>query len=603
MLFSKNKLSSLLLKIPPLIDTVPVNEDPGDGIVGDPYGFSLIDYFGVGGGPFLDSGFYGTDYPTYTTTTFTTPLAAYDLPMYLGVPEIHSVGSNPTPVAGQSSQPWTVDLYGQFLMLYDTDVVTGQQTPYPSTVVLNDSNGQPVQTQPTITAPQTDTDITLSVPATLPAGNYTFVVTTSIGWTVSTNFTVGDPTPGISGVSPPTWLAGQITNVTVQGSGFGTSPTVQLSPADSNVSFDTPVACIGNSTTDTCFTVNATVQSTDPGGAYNLTVTSQGYGGSGFFSGGTGNTATASASVNISSVLMKLEQVGPTVISTDGAYSEDTTIRVTAVDSTGATIPSFTGTVNIAENGTSIYSQNGGTLPSSVNLSSGGTTTFVAHSLAGPKVWGTTKPDNAQVTTTNYPVWGGSAVAIPQWVISPTKLDSLAAEGVYDWVQARAKDIFASATGDAATILGTISSYSITTGDNQADWQRAAQSPIEINPYSIYMRLDSGYTAICGHARNTFFTDVLLHEGRHTYIASLAADSENDQDGDFLLNTNAQSNMVAPNTIVLDTGDARTVCDEVGNQTYTRSYKGDNSFDQYGSPDYASQAFEEDAWTFAEDNE
>ena len=154
--------------------TIPVEQDPGDGIVGDPYGFSLIDYFGMGGGPFLDSGFYGTDYPTYTTVAFTTILAEYDLPMYLGAPEIDSVGSNITPVAGQSSQPWTVDLYGQFLILYDTDVVSGQQTPYTSTVVLNDSNGQPVQTQPTITAPQTDTDITLSVPGD-PAGRQLYL--------------------------------------------------------------------------------------------------------------------------------------------------------------------------------------------------------------------------------------------------------------------------------------------------------------------------------------------------------------------------------------------------------------------------------------------
>ena len=299
--------------------TIPVEQDPGDGIVGDPYGFSLIDYFGMGGGPFLDSGFYGTDYPTYTTITFTTPLAAYDLPMYLGAPEIDSVGSNITPVAGQSSQPWTVDLYGQFLILYDTDVVSGQQTPYTSTVVLNDSNGQPVQTQPTITAPQTDTDITLSVPSSLPAGNYTIVVTTSIGWTVSTNFTVGDPTPSISSVTPGTWLAGQLTTVTVSGSGFGTSPTVQLSPADANVTFDPngPAPCAGYSTTDQCFTINVTVQPADPGGAYNLTVTSQGYSGvgNGFLSGGPGDTPVASASVNIATIkLVGIDATVPTAV-------------------------------------------------------------------------------------------------------------------------------------------------------------------------------------------------------------------------------------------------------------------------------------------------
>ncbi len=73
---------------------------------------------------------------------------------------------------------------------------------------------------------------------------------------------------------------------------------------------------------------------------------------------------------------MKLEQVGPTVISSDGKYSEDTTIRVTAVDATtGATISGFAGTVNIAEiptsDGIKLYSQNtpnGANLPSSVSI-------------------------------------------------------------------------------------------------------------------------------------------------------------------------------------------------------------------------------------------
>jgi len=49
-------------------------------------------------------------------------------------------------------------------------------------------------------------------------------------------------------------------------------------------------------------------------------------------------------------VAIKLEQEGSTVISTDGNYSEDTTIRVTAVDPlTGQVLTTFSGSVNVAD--------------------------------------------------------------------------------------------------------------------------------------------------------------------------------------------------------------------------------------------------------------
>lgn len=101
-------------------------------------------------------------------------------------------------------------------------------------------------------------------------------------------------------------------------------------------------------------------------------------------------------------------------------YSEDTTVQVTAVDATtGATLANFTGTVNIAEvpaaDGTTIYSQNGGSLvtvggqqvaPAAINITAGGTATFVAQSLAGPSVEGPngSKPNDAVIQTTNYPL-------------------------------------------------------------------------------------------------------------------------------------------------------------------------------------------------------
>jgi len=380
--------------------SVPVDEDPGDGIVGDPYGLSLVDFFGVGdGGVFLDSGFYGTDYPTFTADAFTVILAEYDLAMYLGAPLVESVNSNPTPVAGQSTQTWTVDLIGQFLMLYYTDVDTGQQTPYPSTVVLNDGNGQPVQAQPTITA-QTDTDMTLSVPAALTAGSYSLVVTTSIGWTTSTNFTVGDPTPSISCVSPSTWMAGQTTPVTVVGSGFGTSPLVSVN--DGNVSLTAPALCPGSvppdcqppssyATLDQCFTTSATVPPTDPGGpSYTLTVTSQGYGGSGFFSGGTGNPPQNPTGYPINIINISTGLAPATASSVDTNLISPPTMDLstgdTATQVVVTTTPSnftFTPVFTFIDSGNPTSSDCNATLSFSQNSGSGSVYSTVTASPAG----------------------------------------------------------------------------------------------------------------------------------------------------------------------------------------------------------------------------
>ena len=66
-----------------------------------------------------------------------------------------------------------------------------------------------------------------------------------------------------------------------------------------------------------------------------------------------GTVVTASLGANLSAAAtvkapwIKLERVGDTVISQDGQYSEDTTIQVTAVNSDGQTVTTFTGEVGI----------------------------------------------------------------------------------------------------------------------------------------------------------------------------------------------------------------------------------------------------------------
>ena len=184
-------------------------------------------------------------------------------------------------------------------------------------------------------------------------------------------------------------------------------------------------------------------------------------------------------------VAMQLDLIG-TAISTDGNYSEDSTIQVTAVDaSTGQPLTDFTGTVTIGEapppGEPAIYNQNGGSLvygspTSSVTISSGGTATFLARSLAGPTAEGPTgqPPPPAIVTTTNYPLYLGNPLTVQQWIITeiidpladltvPDNEDPAGAT-VYNWLQARIHDMFTAARlGDQnlSSVLGTVLGYGI----------------------------------------------------------------------------------------------------------------------------------------------
>jgi hypothetical protein len=85
--------------------------------------------------------------------------------------------------------------------------------------------------------------------------------------------TVGDATPVISSISPDYWPAGTTTTGTINGQYFGTNPSVSLS--DTTIAFSyTPVS-------DGQVNFSATVPQYDSN-AVTLTVTSNGYNGSGF---------------------------------------------------------------------------------------------------------------------------------------------------------------------------------------------------------------------------------------------------------------------------------------------------------------------------------
>jgi len=314
---------------------------------------------------------------------------------------------------------------------------------------------------------------------------------------------------------------------------------------------------------------------------------------------------------NPPTIAMKLEQVGPTVISTDRNYTEDTTIRVTAVDATsGEILTGWTGRVNIMEDGTSIYSQNNGTLPQSVNITAGGTTTFLARSQAGPPADNGTVsvPLTAKIMTPDFPLWGGTDLAIPQWITSGTVIDPKAIPPVYDWLQTRTKDIFAGYPNDPMVqkVFSSTLKYNAAAVTNAAGTPMGGQAnpanpnQISINPFWNPYRasLTGIIIPFCGCIDTNALPTIVIHEARHTYqyaqagLGTVGAIPNNDKDHDSLV----EAIDTAPTTIFLDTTTSRTVCNEDTNQLLSMSYQGDTTPDPQPGASYATEM---DAWVFS----
>ena len=357
-------------------------------------------------------------------------------------------------------------------------------------------------------------------------------------------------------------------------------------------------------------------------------------------------TAVYAGGVTVAAINIQLSQVGPTVISTDGNYTEDTTVSVTAVSaSNGATVTNFTGPVNIVETTVpQIYSQNnyvflaglvlyatGAGIPASVSITTGGTAAFLARSLAGPLVEGAggLPPTNAVISSTHsppvpadFPLYQGATLSIPQWISGGLFVPNRSAQTntpLFDWFQAQAAAIFATnpgLAGDVANVLNSVSTYttdgSITSG-GFTPLIYTAQTQIQINPYLTVLRMNWGDPAdlACGNVRTAAFNAIFLHEARHAYqntvVSNSGQNTENDVDRDHLSRGAAS---IPPASIFQDSTVVRLVCNDTTSpySIQNRGYQGDDSFDYLNAPvspflfpslGYARFALEMDGYTFA----
>lgn len=315
---------------------------------------------------------------------------------------------------------------------------------------------------------------------------------------------------------------------------------------------------------------------------------------------------------------MKLEKVGDTVIESSNNYSENTTIRITAVSDNGETCSCFEDTVYVAEDTSDpgyieIYSQNtsyGADLPSSVTFTCGAgqVQTILAKSLAGPKVYLLSPPDAARIITTNYDVWHlpgyPGYLAVPQWTNDLGQVHNKSSGDVYDWFETRTSDIFSSASGYLATVLSKLDEYTQCTHSHsgQVILDHSDPSDACFNPHQNAMRVDDGGSSYCSQERGPLHTNTVIHEARHCYQDYLSSvdlgqtndrwfKPDNDDDEDWLVETVP----IGPSNYILDTTTSRTTC------SGSKSYSGDDATDSWSNN--AEMAIEKDAYKYADDND
>jgi hypothetical protein len=183
-----------------------------------------------------------------------------------------------------------------------------------------------------------------SVNATQATASYTSALTSTTGnWDIGMSynlggtivqgvfgsFTVGDPPPSISTVNPSQWTAGQ-TNfpVTISGSYFGSNPqlTVVGGGATASITSHTDTGQPNGATINTSVSVP---NACDASGSVTITVTSQGYNGSGFAAAYPGESSSATASATIIPVAGPLAPLAPNILfNTANVAGKTTTVVV-----------------------------------------------------------------------------------------------------------------------------------------------------------------------------------------------------------------------------------------------------------------------------------
>ena len=195
-------------------------------------------------------------------------------------------------------------------------------------------------------------------------------------------FTVGDPTPSITSVSPSTWTAGQTISVTIKGSGFGSNPTLTVTAAGvtSSITGHSDTGASGGAT----ITANITVGVCTPAETASIVVTSTGYTGAGFTPAFSGQSASGSSSATVTPL------AGPTPTITLGSGTANVAgTTQSIVVGQKVVLTSSIGATAFGCLSTQSWSTPTGTSVGAFSVTStttGGVTTYTEHLTAAPVI-------------------------------------------------------------------------------------------------------------------------------------------------------------------------------------------------------------------------
>jgi len=261
-----------------------------------------------------------------------------------------------------------IEVYGQHLL----DVFNGGTTPAMS------GNGVSVSVY---WASANQVNLSYTIASSASAGDHTLTLSTRFGTSNGATFTVADPTPQITSITPDSWDAGQVVNFVVSGSGFGSNPSISVS--------GTGIGSSGiTSSSDTQISAWVDLTYANAGTA-TVTVTSNGYGGSNFVpapQGGTQNQTMGTASVR--SYIVSQSPSSLNVSTGDTNKTITTTVSGLATSFTPAFSWGMQSNLNSSCNATLGFSSNsgGGSVNTTVTASPAGCSgVFNAVSVVGPR--------------------------------------------------------------------------------------------------------------------------------------------------------------------------------------------------------------------------
>jgi len=148
---------------------------------------------------------------------------------------------------------------------------------------------------------QADSQVVLNYSIDLNAatGDQRLTLSSNFGASNPVTFHVGDPTPVVSSVTPAFWNAGQVTSITLTGTGFGSNPQLKIT-GPGVTSFSITDSSDTGKPNGAIMHASVTVDISSVGGTATVEVTSQGYNGTGFVAGPPGGTPTANNKATIS---------------------------------------------------------------------------------------------------------------------------------------------------------------------------------------------------------------------------------------------------------------------------------------------------------------